>query len=137
MLKIASLPNIFGASRKPEHPGIASIKVKIRPLSRRARISVPLLWVSYGLMAVNAVVLMSYLFGVNQAASVGYEIKKIQQKIAIQQTENQALSLKISEQASIASIQSDYLNHGYVPIGQTSYLQVNSFTDNNSNTSSN
>jgi len=137
MLKIASLPNFFGASKKPEHPGIASIKVKIRPLRRAARVSVPLLWVSYGLMALNAVVLMSYLFGVNQSASTGYEIKKIQKAIALEQTQNQALSLKISEQASIASIQADYLNHGYVPISQSSYLQVRYFSDKTSNTSSN
>lgn len=128
MLKSLSIPQIFSVPKKQER-SIQSIKSQLRP--RHAYAAVQPFWgyASYGLIALNILVLFSYLLGVNATASTGYEIKKIQQKIDYYSEETKKMNLKLSEQTSIASIQSDYTRQGFVPVSGAKYLQLNSFSE--------
>lgn len=130
-MKSVSITSFFGVHRKPEHPGIASIKAKVRPAAR-SRFAVQPFWLytSYVLIALNLVVMFSYFLGVNAQAATGYEIQKIQDKIALYTDQNKQLNLKVSEQASIAQIQNDFVASGYVPVSSPTYLQVDRFTYN-------
>jgi Ni,Fe-hydrogenase I cytochrome b subunit len=83
---------------------------------------------AYGLVAINVVLLMAYLFGVNNYASQGYEIKKIQTKNKILSDDNKKLNLKISEQSSLAVMHNDLANSEFVPVNQAKYVQTNQFT---------
>src|SRR5271166_3314605 len=61
------------------------------------------------LIAANAVLLMSYIYGVNAFASQGYSINQLQQKISDLNDTNKALTLKMSQATSMVSIQNDFL----------------------------
>jgi hypothetical protein len=129
MIKSLSLPHIFGVHKKSEHlGGIASIKQRVRPRHSYKIGQAFWLYASYVLIAVNVVVMFSYLLGVNAQAASGYEIQKIQGKIFALTEENKQLNLKVSKQSTIAEIQTDYLNSGYVPMGAGNFLQVNNYT---------
>jgi hypothetical protein len=103
-------------------------------LSRRqtvSKYSVPspyLTWVSYGLLAMNAVVLLSYFFGVNSAASQGYEMRKIQTSINQLSEENKKLLIKASEQTSMAQLQIEISNSTFVPVQSALYIQQQHLT---------
>jgi len=128
--KSLSILSFFGVQRKPEHPGIASIKSKVRPVKAYKEVQGFWLYASYALIAVNIAVMFSYLLGVNTQAATGYEIQKIQERIAGYNEESKQLSLKVSQQTSIAQIQNDYVASGYVPVGQPKFLQVSNYTYN-------
>ena len=129
MLKSLALPGFFGI-KKSEPRSIQSIKAQIKTKHTHQSIQPFWLYASYVLIAINATVLFSYLLGVNNQASTGYEIQNIQQKIADVSDQNKQLNLKISEQTSIAGIQEDFAASGYVPITQSNYLTVNNLTMN-------
>ena len=116
----STLVNVF-SGRKSEPRSAQAIKSQIRPIRKQA---VQPFWkyAAFALIALNMAVLFSYLFGINTAASSGYEIKKLQQQVAAQNEESKRLNLKISEQASIAELQVDFANSGYIPVGQVVYL---------------
>ena len=128
MIKALDLPAFFGAKKK-EYGGIASLKASTRIKNNYNQVRPLWLYSAYLLIALNAAVLFSYLLGVNQAASTGYEIQKIQEKIATISDQSKKLNLQISQQTSIAQIQNDFLNSGYVPVGLAQFLQVNRFTE--------
>lgn len=86
------------------------------------------LWASYGLIAVNSVVLLSYFVGVNSSTAEGYSIKKIQSNITQLTEENKRLSLKISEKTSIATLQTEIEGSAFVPAGNPVFLEVNRFS---------
>lgn len=79
-------------------------------------------------IAVSAVMLLSYLFGVNNYASKGFEIKSLQSRISQLTEENKKLSVKVSEQTSMTAIQNDFLSSNFVPAGQAKFLQVNQYS---------
>jgi len=80
------------------------------------------------LLALNAVVLLSYLLGINSYAAKGYEIKQLQNKIAVLNENNQKLNLKVSEAASMVAIQSDFQASDFVPVRQAEYLQLSQYS---------
>lgn len=82
----------------------------------------------YSAVALNAMLLFAYLFGVNSYAASGYEMKKIQTSVQMLNEENKKLSLKISEQSSLATLHTDLQNSIFVPVVQTKFLQVNQLT---------
>ncbi len=121
MFKTAALDNVlapvFGRTKKP-----AVVKVANRPAKALAY------WLSVGLIAANAVLLMSYIYGVNDFAAKGYEIKTLQTKLAALNEDNKKINLKVSEASSMVSIQSDYLSANYVSAGTPKFLQVPQLT---------
>lgn len=80
-------------------------------------------WVSYALIATNAVVLLSYFFGVNSSAAQGYEMRKTQTSINKLAEENKKLMLKVSERTSIAQLQNEISQSSFVPVKTTLYVQ--------------
>ena len=82
------------------------------------------LWLSVGLIAANAVMLMSYIYGVNDSASKGYEIKSLQKRLAVLSEENKKISLKVSEASSMVAIQTGFLSSNFVPAGTPKFVAV-------------
>lgn len=85
-------------------------------------------FISIALIAVNAALLVSYVYGVNKFASNGYEIKKLQIQVASLTQENKKINLKISEAGSMVNIQSDFLNSNFVSAGTPKFLQTTQLT---------
>lgn len=81
-------------------------------------------WLAVGLIAANTVLLMSYIYGVNDFASKGYEIKALQTKLNNLNEDNKKINLKISEATSMVAIQSDFLSANFVPAGTAKFLVV-------------
>jgi len=123
-----SIPQIFGV-KKREQKSIAAIKSQVQA-KRKGSVQPFWLYAGYSLIAINVVLLFSYLLGVNAQTASGYEIQKIQQKIQTLTDTNKQLNLKVSEQASIAQIQSDFLNNGYVSDGQPRFLIIDNYAIN-------
>jgi len=127
-MKALSIPHSFGL-KKRESRSIQAIKSQA--VAKRSRTAVQPFWLyaSSALIAINAAVLFSYLLGVNAQAASGYEIQKIQDRVQQYVDENKQLNMKVSEQTSIAEIQTDFLNAGHTPIGQPKFLQVHNYTE--------
>lgn len=85
-------------------------------------------FLAYGLIAANVTVFLSYVYGVNQAASRGYEITQLQQQVAGLNTVNKQLSLKVSEAESLVGIQNDFTAMGYLPAGTPQFLSAPQFS---------
>lgn len=122
MIKNISIafPQVFGF-KKQEQRSAQLIKSQVRPLRKNS--AQPFMFYAASVLVVlNGLVFFSYLFGVNAAASSGYEIKKLQQQVSGFTEENKKLNLKISEHASIAELQTDFANSGFVPVGQVIYV---------------
>lgn len=127
-MKALAIPQIF-SPKKQETKSIQHIKNQA--VSRR-RGSVQPFWLyaSYVLIGLNVLVMFSYLLGVNAQAAGGYEVQRLQNNIQTLTDAGKQLNLQISQQTSIAQIQTNYLNSGYVPAGQVSYLQdTNRYTE--------
>jgi hypothetical protein len=122
-MRALAIPQIFSPKRT-ETKSIQQIKSKA--ISRR-RTAIQPFWLcaSYVLIALNVLVMFSYLLGVNAQAASGYEIQKQQDSIQALTDTGKQLNMQLSQATSIAEIQSDYLNSGYVAAGQVSYLQDN------------
>ncbi len=84
-------------------------------------------WLALALIATNAAFLMSYIYGVNENASRGYEITQLQKQLADLNTQNKTITLKISEATSMVSIQSDFLSANFVPAGTPKFLQTGQY----------
>ncbi len=122
-MRALSIPQIFSGKRK-ETKSIQSIKSQA-VARRRGNVQSFWLYTSYVLITLNVLVMLSYLLGVNTQAASGYEIQQEQNQIQNLADAGKQLNLQLSEATSIAKIQTDYLNSGYVAAGQISYLQDN------------
>jgi hypothetical protein len=120
-MRALSIPQIF-SGRQKETKSIQTIKSQA-VAGRRGRVQPFWLYTSYVLIALNVLVMLAYLLGVNTQAASGYEIQQEQNQIQNLTDAGKQLNLQLSEATSIAEIQTDYLNSGYVPAGQISYLQ--------------
>jgi len=80
------------------------------------------------LIALNVMLLMSYIYGVNKYTANGYDIKKLQTQLAGLTEENKKINLKISEAGSMVSIQSNFLNSNFVAAGTPKFLEVTQLT---------
>jgi hypothetical protein len=118
MFKALAFSNIFASdSFLP-----ARRRTFSQPVSR-IRVAVSII-----LIALNAVVLVSYLFGVNSQSLNGYEMKKFQAQIAGLTEENKKFSVKASESSSITDLEQEYKNSNYVSVGHPLFLEVNQYT---------
>ncbi len=71
---------------------------------------------------------ISYLFGANSYSAEGYAIKHLQNSISELSQENKKLSLKMSQQSSIAVVQAKLVSSDFVPVGHTKFVQEQYFT---------
>jgi hypothetical protein len=118
MTKTAILTNIF-SSAPARRVSSVRYSAETNPL---------VTWMSYGLVALNALVLLAYVFGVNSYASQGYEMKKVQTRINVLAEENKKLTLKISEQTSIAALEAEIANSTFVPVDRMVYVRETQLT---------
>jgi len=91
--------------------------------------SQPRFWLAAALIAANMVLLMSYIYGVNDFANKGYEVKALQTQLANLTDANNKINLTVSEASSMVSIQTDFLNANFVPAGTPTFLQPEQFTE--------
>ncbi len=118
MYKTLAFPNLFSA-----------VPVSKSRSSARVHVEVSTPWLSYALIAINVVLLLWYLLGVNANASKGYELKKIQTNLSQLTEESKKLSLSISEKNSIAGMQEDFAKNDFVPAGQPKFLEIDQFSE--------
>ncbi len=102
----------------------SSKKSVIKTARPASKVSPVRFWLAAGLIAANSVLLLSYVYGVNDFTSTGFEIKTLQGKLGNMDEANKKLNLKISEASSMVSIQSDFLNANFVAAGMSKYLTV-------------
>ena len=96
--------------------------------SFRAPLKPQAVWLGFFLASLCAVVLMSYLFGVNSYSSKGYEIKSLQTKLTQLSEDNKKMNLKVSEISSMVGIQSELQNSNFISAGTPLFLEVNQFS---------
>jgi hypothetical protein len=101
-----------------------SKKAAFKTAKAGVHVSSARLWLAGGLITANAVLLLSYVYGVNDFTSTGYEIKTLQAKLNNFDEANKKLNLKISEANSMVSIQTDFLNANFVAAGANKYLTI-------------
>ena len=103
-------------------PQITPVYAKKR--ASREAVSGSYFWLGAALVVINAVMLVSYLSGVNSRSLQGYEIKQLQNKISQLDDQNKSLNLKVAEASSILSIQNDFLNSNFVSMGTPQFLEL-------------
>ena len=116
MLKALALDNFWSSFSARKTSGIRVIK-KVETHSFR-------FWFSVSLIAVNAVLLMSYIYGANQFANTGYQISFLQKQLSGLNDSNRAITLQVSEASSMVQIQNDFLSASFVPAGTPKFLQA-------------
>lgn len=82
----------------------------------------------YFLAAVNVLLFFSYIWGVNNSVSAGYEISKLQTNLNQLTDANKALNIKMSEISSVSAIQNQSLSQNFVPAGQVKFLQISHYS---------
>jgi hypothetical protein len=115
MLKELAIPGIFAA---PKPKLVKSSNLKKDNFVKKATV--------VGLVLVNAILLLTYILGVNNYASTGYEIKALQNKINTVTQDNKKLNLSISERASVANLQTELTETGYSVVKGAQFLQTES-----------
>lgn len=118
MLKALALDNFWPTFNSRKVSGIRVIK------KTESRYSVYKFWFSVSLIAINAVLLMSYIYGVNQFAGTGYQTGVLQKQLADLNDSNKKINMRISEVTSMVSIQNDFLSANFVPAGTPKFLQA-------------
>jgi hypothetical protein len=71
------------------------------------------------------VTFLAYVFGINQSAAKGYEIKKQQQKLSQLKEQNEQLQVRAAEIGSMTQIQMEAATNQLVQITNQEYLQPN------------
>lgn len=120
MLKALALDNFWAS-------GFFNAKKQIRRAAKNES-SPPGFWLSASLIVVCALLLMSYIYGVNEYASAGYRIKALQSRLTVLNEENKKINLKVSEASSMVAIQSDFLKSNFVAAGTARFLQSTQLT---------
>jgi hypothetical protein len=84
--------------------------------------------VFYVLAAINGLILISYLFGVNSYSASGYEIRQMQIQVSKLSEENRKLKVKFAEANSITQLQERLENSSYVSIENPLFLEVKHYS---------
>lgn len=79
-------------------------------------------------VVLNILLLSNFLYGVNQNASSGYEMKALQNKISVLSEENTKLQMKVSEISSMSAIQTELETLGFVTAETPKFLQTVQYT---------
>lgn len=115
MLKALALDNFWPQGFAKTKSPLAAKKTKANSFR---------LWLAVALIAANAGLLFSYVYGVNQNASAGYTIQDLQNQLAQLNSDNRDISLKVAQAGSMVGIQSDFLASGFIPAGTPIFLQM-------------
>lgn len=118
MIKVLALENLFG---------FAKTKRSISKTIGKEDVSLAYIIGSF-LIALNLMLLMNYIYGVNKFASSGYEIKSLQKQLSALTAENKKISIKVSESVSMVEIQNDFLSSNFVTTGTTKFLTEKQLT---------
>ena len=110
-----ALPGFFTGSPR--------VKTESRVRRRAASPADIKYYLAVGLAVLATVMLMAYIFGINQSAAKGYEISKAKAKLSLLQEENQKLQIRLAEAGSIAQIQTEATANHLVQITSQEYLQ--------------
>jgi hypothetical protein len=87
------------------------------------------MWVAAILLAANITVGLFYFFGVNTNVAKGFEIKKLNEKVARLSEESKKLVQRSAEAGSIAQMQQDLSNQKFVPVTTAEFaLAANQIT---------
>lgn len=113
MLKEAFVPQIFSA---PRTKIIRTLGVKQASLKRKALV--------LGLAALNVILLFTYILGVNNYASTGYEIKALQDRISAISQENKKLTLEMAERTAVDSFESELTQSGFTVVKAVKFLNI-------------
>ncbi len=122
MFKVLNLINFF-----PLVSG-SNTKRQIVPRLQKARTSLPQKVFLGFFVVVNVLLLSNFLYGVNQNASSGYEIKTLQNKISVLSEENTKLQMKVSEISSMSAILTELETLGFVTAETPKFLQSVQYT---------
>lgn len=120
MLKSLALTNFFSS---PETSAMPLRKSRIKSPAHPARFSAALV-----LMSLSVYFLLGYLAEVNSNSSRGYEIKKMQTKLADITEQQKKLNLKVAENTSMLSIQEGFLSANFVPAETPTFLETTRLT---------
>lgn len=124
MLKTLALPSLLSSSAvSPALPAVRRTRVGLRQ-------SVKPLWLSVSvfLIAISVYLLLGYFVEINSNASKGYEIKKMQQKIADLTDQQKKLTLKLAENSSMVNIQQGFLGANFVVAETPTFLESTHLT---------
>lgn len=119
MIKSFALGNFFGLGLVKPRNKVSVIKKEENKYK---------FWLASILIGLNLIFLMSYIYGVNEYAASGYEIKSLQKNLAELNSSYKKLNIKASEAVSMVEIQNDFLNANFVAGGTTKYLQTTQLT---------
>ena len=115
MIKALALDRVWPAGfLKPRH----------KVINKQDKVSSWRVFFGAGLVVANAALLLSYVYGVNQFASQGYEITALQQRLNTLTTDNKQLNLKMAQATSMVAIQNDFLSANYVLAATPNFLQT-------------
>ena len=78
----------------------------------------------FALVGLSGLLLVTYLFGVNTYAAKGYEVKRLQVRLAEAAEASKKLNLKLSESTSIIQMQSEATEDHFVPVTNVEYVSV-------------
>ena len=112
MLKEISLPTFFSS---PQGRVIRATGLRHESKAKKALVIF--------LAGLCATLLFSYVLGVNNYASTGYEIKSMQNKISALNQENKKLNLSFSEKASVSNYAAELARSGFTQVKGTTFLQ--------------
>lgn len=119
MSKTLIFPNTFIKSQ-------ALLKSEKQTARKTKQVILPFL--TLVIMMFNAYLLVNYMTKINTYSSKGYEIKKLQVKIANLDEVNKKLSKQVAENASMLRIQEDYLNSNFVAAETARFVETGKFT---------
>ena len=83
-------------------------------------------YLGIALLTANIILLGSYIYGVNNYASSGYETRTLQSKIADLNVSIKDLNLQVAKATSMANIQSDFAAANFMPAGTPKFLKEQS-----------
>jgi hypothetical protein len=129
MIKALALNRVFPNGFLKTHHRVINPGTKIGArVNNQTKTSSFRAWLGIGLVAANAVLLLSYIYGVNQFASQGYQISVLQKRINTLSADNKQLNLKIAQATSMVSIQNDFLSSGYILAATPQFLQTDNLS---------
>jgi len=120
MLKSLTLTNFFSSSETSAAP---VRKSRVKSQTHPARFSAALV-----LMSLSVYFLLGYLAEVNGNSSRGYEIKRMQLRLAEISEQQKKLNLKVAENTSMLSIQEGFLSANFVPAETPTFLEATRLT---------
>ena len=118
MIKSLSLNNFL--------PGFFAVKKTFRMQSAKKSESALNFYVSAGLIALNLMLLVSYIYGVNNYASKGYQIRTLQSQISDLNSSIKDLNLQVAKATSVINVENNFAATNFVPAGTPKFLRVSS-----------